>query len=59
MALDLPGGVVQAQEEVLVEEAPVRVEWEVAAPEQDPVGIVFAPIVGQRFLIERELLAIT
>lgn len=59
MALDLPGGVVQAQEEVLVEEVPVRVEWEVLAPEPDPVGIAFAPIAGQRFLIERELLAIT
>lgn len=59
MALDLLGGVVQAQEEVLVEEVPVRVEWEAAAPEPDLVGIAFAPVAGQRFLIEWELLAIT
>ena len=59
MALDLPGGVAQAQEEVLVEEVPVRVEWEAAAPEPDPVGIAFAPVAGQRLPTRQELPAIT
>ena len=59
MALDLPGGVVQAQEEVLVEEVPVRVEWAVTAPEPDPVGIASAPVAGQRLPTRQELPAIT
>jgi len=48
MALDLPEGVVQVQEEALAGEVPVRVEWEVTAPEPDPVGLASAPVAGQR-----------
>jgi len=48
MALDLPEGVVQVPEEALAGEVPVRVEWEVAAPEPDPVGVVSAPVAGRR-----------
>jgi len=59
MALDLPGGVVQVQEEVLAGEVLVRVEWEVTAPEPDPVGIASAPVAGQRFHTGQELPAIT
>jgi len=59
MALDLPGGVVQVQEEVLVGEVPVRVEWEATAPEPDPVGTASAPVAGQRFPTRQELPVIT
>lgn len=59
MALDLPGGVVQVQEEVSAGEVPVRVEWEATAPEPDPAGIASAPVAGQRLPIRQELPAIT
>jgi hypothetical protein len=59
MALDLPGGVVQVQEEVLAGEVLARVEWEVTAPEPDPVGIAFAPVAGRRLPTRQELPAIT
>ena len=45
MGLDLPGGVVPAQAEVLVEQVGAGVEWEVTAPEPVLVGSVSALIV--------------
>ena len=59
MALDLPGGVVQVQEEALVEEVPVRVEWAATAPEPDQAGIASAQVAGQRLRTRQELPAIT
>ena len=59
MALDLPEGVAQVQEEALAGEVPVRVEWEVTAPEPDPVGLASAPVAGQRLPTRQELPAIT
>jgi hypothetical protein len=59
MALDLPGGVAQVQEEALAGEVPVRVEWEATAPEPDPVGIASAPVAGRRLPTGRELPATT
>ena len=50
MEQDLPEGVAQGQEEALVKEGWVEAKWEERALEPDPVGIVFAPIVGQSFL---------
>jgi len=47
------------QEEVLDEVEEVVVGWEAYIPELDPVGIVSAPVVGQKFLIKQELPAIT
>ena len=59
MEPDLLGEVVQAQEEASVGEVPVEAEWEVAVPEPDLAEIAFAPAAGQKFLIKRELRAIT
>ncbi len=50
MEQDLPEGVVGGQEEVLAKEGWVEVGWEERALEPDPVGIVSAPIVEQKFL---------
>ena len=47
------------QKEVLDEVEEVAVGWEAYIPELDPVGIVSAPVVGQKFLIKQELPAIT
>jgi len=44
MALDLPGGVVQAREEVQAEVAGVEVEWGVTALEPALVAVVSALI---------------
>jgi len=49
----------QGQEEALVKEEGVEVEWEERALEPGPVGIVSAPIVGQKFLTKQASLAIT
>ena len=46
----LPEEVVQGQEEVLAKEEWVEVGWEERALGPDPVGIVSAPIVEQKFL---------
>jgi len=46
----LPEGAVQGQEEVSVKGARVRVGWEERTLEPDPVGIVSAPVVEQKFL---------
>jgi len=51
MEQDLLEEGVGGQEEVLAKEAWVEVGWEERAPEPGPVGIVFAPIVEQSFLI--------
>jgi hypothetical protein len=59
MEQDLPEGVAQGREEVPAKGEWAEVGWEERAPELDPVGIVSAPIVGQSFLIRRELPAIT
>ena len=49
----------EGHEEVLAKEARVKVRWEERALEPGPVGIVSAPIVGQKFLTKQESLAIT
>jgi len=59
MEQDLPEGTVQGQEEVLSKGAKVGVGWAERALELDPVGIVFAPIVGRSFLTKPASLAIT
>jgi len=51
-------GVAQGREEVSAKGERVKVRWEERALEPDPVGIVFAPIVGQSFLIREGSLAI-
>ena len=50
MEQDLPEGAVQGQEEVLAKGVRVGVGWEERALELDPVGIVSAPVVEQKFL---------
>ena len=59
MEQGLPEGVAQEQEEALVKEEWVEVEWEEHALEPGPVGIVSAPVVEQSFLIGQGSLAIT
>ena len=46
----LPEGVVQEQAGASVKGARVKVGWEERALEPDPVGIVSAPVVEQKFL---------
>ena len=46
MAPDLPGVVVGAQEEVLVEGVEVVAGWVAANPGPGPAGIASAPVVG-------------
>jgi len=46
----LPEGVDQGEEEASVKEEWVEVGWVERALELDPVGVVSAPIVGQKFL---------
>ncbi len=52
MELDLPGGVVQAQVEALVEEVEAGAEWEATAPEPALAGSVFALIAVPGCLIK-------
>ena len=50
MEQGLPEGVVQEQAGASVKEGWVEVGWEERALEPDPVGIVSAPVVEQKFL---------
>ena len=54
MALDLPGVVVQVQEEVRVEVVGVEVEWGVTVLGLALVAIVFALVVALSCLIKWE-----
>jgi len=59
MEQDLLEEGVGGQEEVSDKGEGAEVEWEEHALEPGPVGIVSAPIVGQKFLTKQESLAIT
>ena len=54
MAPDLPGELVGAQEEVLVEGVEVVAGWVAANPGPGPAGIASAPVVGLDYRIRWE-----
>ena len=58
MEWDHRGGVVQEQEEAVVEGEEVLVGERATVLEPDPAVVAFAPTVGQKSLIKQELPAI-
>lgn len=59
MELAPPGGVVQAQAEVLAEEEGVLARWVVTALEPDPAAVVFALTAVPRYPTRQEYPATT